>query len=339
MSMVRASALSGYRELVAELGGHAEALLERFHIADATLDEPQAFVSYNSLIRLLEESAKEHRCPDFGLRLSTRQDLGILGPLGVAVRNCESLGDAMVCASRYMFVHSPAISFSPQPLDSGRVLLAFAILLGRTGPAVQVTELSVGLAARIVAMLSGSEQSVRGVHFRHARRSSVNRYWSHFHAPVTFNAKLAGIELERTDLRLAIHDASVELRQLAEDYLHAHHDEPGAALSSRVRQVIQRSLGTGASSCVDVASAFALHPRTLQRQLRREGTTFEQLKDDVRAKLARDYVANRDLPLSHVAALLDYSEQSALTRSFKRWFGSSPRRLRATPQALGSDRP
>lgn len=337
MSMVRASALSGYRELVAELGGHAGELLGRFHIANAILDEPQAFVSYASLIRLLEHSADELRCTDFGLRLSTRQDLGILGPLGVAVRNCESLGDAMVCASRYMFVHSPAISFSPQPLDSGRVLLGFEILLDRTGPAAQVTELSVGLAARIVAMLSGSEESVRGVHFRHARRSSLDRYWSHFHAPVTFDAKLAGLELEPSDLSLAIHDASVELRRLAEDYLHAHHDEPGTALSSRVRQVIQRSLGTGATSCVDVASAFSLHPRTLQRQLRREGTTFEQLKDEVRAKLARDYVANPDLPLSQVAALLDYSEQSALTRSCKRWFGHPPRRMRAIPQPLGND--
>ena len=330
MSMVRASALSGYRELVHELGGETEALLEECQVGASALEEPQAFISYASVIRLLERSADALDCPDFGLRLSTRQDLGILGPLGVAVRNCESLGDAMVCASQYMFVHSPAISFSPQPLEEGRLLLVFEILLDRTGPAAQVTELSVGLSARIVAMLSGSERNVRGVRFRHARRASSERYWSHFHAPVSFRAQVSGIELEQADLGLPIHDASVQLRDLAEGYLDLHHSEPGSTLSSRVRRVIQRSLGTGATSCVDIASAFALHPRTLQRQLRSEGTSFERLKDETRAELARSYITNPELPMSQVAALLDYSEQSALSRSCRRWFGQAPRKLRAS---------
>jgi len=95
MSMVRASALSGYSELMRELGGDAHALLERFRISASITREPQAFLAYASLIRLLEHTAKELRCPDFGLRLSTRQDLGILGPLGFAVSNCDNLGDAV----------------------------------------------------------------------------------------------------------------------------------------------------------------------------------------------------------------------------------------------------
>ena len=92
--------------------------------------------------------------------------------------------------------------------------------------------------------------------------------------------------------------------------------------------VIQRSLGTGSTSYSDIAAAFALHPRTLQRLLRDEGTTFEQIKDDVRAELARGYLANEDLPMAQIAALLDYSEQSALSRSCRRWFGKPPRALR-----------
>ncbi|NOQ82523.1 MAG: helix-turn-helix domain-containing protein [Myxococcales bacterium] len=79
----------------------------------------------------------------------------------------------------------------------------------------------------------------------------------------------------------------------------------------------------------DIASAFALHSRTLQRQLKPEGTTFEKLKDEVRAELAASYLANQGLPMSQVAALLDYSEQSALSRSCRRWFGKPPREVRA----------
>lgn len=332
MSMVRASGLSGYRELVRELGGDPSALLGRFRIPPNVVDQPQAFISYRSLIRLLEWTARELGCPDFGLRLSTRQDLGILGPLGVAVRNCENLGEAMQTASRYMFVHSPAISFTPRLVEpEERVRLIFAILLDRVGSAVQVTELSVGLAARTVGLLADRPTTLAGVRFSHPRVAPLRVYQEHFGAPVAFGCEESAIELEVSALGLPIQDASLQLRELAEDYLELHHDDPSTPLSHRVRMVVQRSLGTGSTSCKDVASAFALHPRTLQRQLRGEGTTFEKLKDEARAELARGYLANRDLPIAQVAALLDYSEQSALTRSCRRWFGKPPRALREHP--------
>lgn len=329
MTMVRASGLSGYRELVTELGGEPAALLERFRIGPTLLDDPQAFVAYASLIGLLENTARELDCPDFGLRLSTRQDIGILGPLGVAVRNCDNLGEAMQTASRYMFVHSPAISFTPHVVEgSDRVRLVFRILLDRIGRAVQVTELSVGLAARTITLLAASPQALRGVRFAHARAAELSAYERHFQAPVTFNCEDAAVELDASFLSEPIHDASHELRELAEDYLAAHHEDPGSPLSIRVKLVVQRSLGTGSTSCADVASAFAMHPRTLQRQLRAEGKTFELLKDEARSELARGYLADDRLPMSQIAALLDYTEQSALSRSCRRWFNKSPRQLR-----------
>jgi len=311
MSMVRASGLTGYRGLVEELGGDPAGLLESFRIRPSLLDDPQAFLSYASLIGLLEATSRELDCPDFGLRLSTRQDIKILGPLGVAVRNCDNLGDAMQTASRYMFVHSPAISFTPQlPGATDRVRLVFRILLDRMGRAAQVTELSIGLAARTVTLLAASPRE----------------------APVTFDHEDSAIDLDATFLGHPIRDASHELRELAEDYLAAHHDDPGTPLSIRVKLVVQRSLGTGSTSCTDVAAAFAMHPRTLQRQLRAEGTTFETLKDNARTELARSYLADDRLPMSRIAALLDYTEQSALSRSCKRWFGKSPRQLRRESQ-------
>jgi len=330
MTLVRASGLSGYRELVDDLGGDPDVFLARFRIPPDVAEHPRAFVSYASLIRLLESTARELRCPDFGLRLSTRQDLGILGPLGVAVRNCDNLGEAMQTASRYMFVHSPAISFTPELSEADhRVRLVFRILLDRVGSAVQVTELSVGLAARTVRLLADEPRILAAVRFRHRPASPRAAYERHFDAPVMFACDESAIELELGALNFPVHDASAELRELAEDYLQLRHDDPGTPLSQRVRMVVQRSLGTGTTSCTDVAAAFALHPRTLQRQLREEGTTFERLKDEARAEMARDYLANRDLPMAQVAALLDYSEQSALSRSCRRWFGQSPRQVRA----------
>ena len=73
-----------------------------------------------------------------------------------------------------------------------------------------------------------------------------------------------------------------------------------------------------------MASQLALHPRTLQRRLAEEGTTFEQVVDDVRRRMTERYLQDTDMSLGHLARELGYGEQSALTRASRRWFGSSP---------------
>jgi AraC-like DNA-binding protein len=46
--------------------------------------------------------------------------------------------------------------------------------------------------------------------------------------------------------------------------------------------------------------------------------------------MAQRYLSHPDVPLTQVSALLDYSEQSALVRSCRRWFQTTPRALRTS---------
>ena len=78
----------------------------------------------------------------------------------------------------------------------------------------------------------------------------------------------------------------------------------------------------------DVADALALHERTLQRRLKDEGASFEEIKDSVRRDMAERLLSQRGLPLSHVAEMLGYSEAAAFSRSCRRWFGEPPREVR-----------
>jgi AraC-like DNA-binding protein len=330
MSHVRAQGLRGYSTLVSELGGDPAALLEGAHIAPAALDDLENFVPYPAVTRLLESTARILDCPDFGLRLSQRQDVGILGSLAVAMQNSATVGEALACSYRYIRVHSPAIRSSLRPAErEEHVLVVFEIVLERLPAAVQVTELSIGVSARILSLLTGARRRPRAVLFPHPPAAPRARYREHLGVPVIFEADCAALELAESDLSLPILPGSRALRELAIEYLDLHYASPSTPLSIRVRGIVRRSFGTGCSSCEDVASAMALHPRTLQRRLSQEGASFEQLKDEARADLARRYLVQRDLSLSQVAALLDYSEQSALTRSCRRWFGKPPKAVRA----------
>src|SRR5262245_15018696 len=129
VAMVRLQAVRGYRELVAELGGDPVRLLRAAKIKSAAFDHPAALISFGAVVGLLERSARDLACPDFGLRLAERQDIGILGPLAVAMRYSATVGEALRCASKYCYVHNAAIGFSVR-VDQGddQALCAFEIV-------------------------------------------------------------------------------------------------------------------------------------------------------------------------------------------------------------------
>ena len=82
----------GYRHLVADLGGDPARLLRRAGIRVSALDQLTALISFEAVIDLLESSAADLACPDFGLRLADRQDLGTFGALAVAMRYSATVG-------------------------------------------------------------------------------------------------------------------------------------------------------------------------------------------------------------------------------------------------------
>jgi AraC-like DNA-binding protein len=77
------------------------------------------------------------------------------------------------------------------------------------------------------------------------------------------------------------------------------------------------------------------YPRTLQRQLATEGHRCRDVIDQQQRTQAARYLPERQLHLGQIAALVGYTEQSALNRSCRRWFGKTPRGYRAE-QIAGS---
>jgi AraC-like DNA-binding protein len=100
-------------------------------------------------------------------------------------------------------------------------------------------------------------------------------------------------------------------------------------VSEKVAELAHRLLPTGQCGVDAIASEFAIHPRTLQRRLAAEGRRCQEVIERERRALAARYLAEPGLPLSQIASLLGYAEQSALNRSCRRWFGKTPGQVRA----------
>jgi AraC-like DNA-binding protein len=177
-------------------------------------------------------------------------------------------------------------------------------------------------------LLSEGNCHLQEVWFPHAPAAAEATYRSRFPAPITFRADRPGLAFLAKDLNRPITEQNRELHDLATSYLDSQLPRGRTPFTTQVRQATEALLGTGTCGHRQVANALYMHPRTLQRRLREEGTSFEDIKDEVRRDLAQRYLSQPDVPLSQVTSLLDYSEQSALGRSCRRWFHATPKEFR-----------
>ncbi|MDX1883268.1 AraC family transcriptional regulator [Mycolicibacterium sp. 120270] len=338
-SLIRTAALRGYDDLVRELGGDPESLLTRFGIPADAPQRDDDFIPVGAFIRLLEASAEDLNCPDFGLRLSRFQGLDILGPIAVIARNAQTVLGGFEAIARYLYVHSPALRLTVRRASARSDVQCFYEV---TEPGVphptQSYELSMGIGTKILRLLGGPHAHPRAVSFMHPQLASQDAYRVHLGCPARFDQTWSGFELSSDIADKVIGTADPETQRIATKYLESTYLPSTAALSERVAELTRRLLPTGQCSADAIADQLALHPRTLQRQLAAEGVTCHDIIDDERKALAARYLAVPGLHLNQIAGLIGYSEQSALNRSCRRWFGQTPRQYRTNAQTLSRSR-
>ena len=219
-AMVQAQSLRGYRELVTDLGGNPTRLLRKAGIEPAALNQLTAFTGFESLIELLERSAADLGCPDFGLRLAERQDIGILGTLSVAMRYSATVGEAMQCASKYFHVYNAAVAFTINTGERrGQARFVFRVLPGYYLRWAQAAEHGVGLTWRILTLLSEGRCHLQQVWFPHPAVATEAAYRSRFAGPLTFRSDRTALAVAAKDLNLPISENNRELHDLATSYL------------------------------------------------------------------------------------------------------------------------
>jgi len=99
-------------------------------------------------------------------------------------------------------------------------------------------------------------------------------------------------------------------------------------IAERVLRLLITGFNAKSANLSAIALALQLAPTTLRNRLRKEGTSFQKLKDECRMQLAQDYLANSELPIEEISALLGYSEVSNFYQAFKRNLDRTPASFR-----------
>ncbi|WP_245671675.1 AraC family transcriptional regulator [Nocardia amamiensis] len=330
MSVIRSAGLRGFRATVAELGGDAEALAAACGLPSAALDADDLLVPDEQVAAVLELAAHRLQCPDLGLRISHRQDLDMLGPLALAIRNSPSVADALACSARYLFLHARSLSLTLEPdpyAERGVIALRYGVQPGLPTP-VQGTDLGLAFLHRTIQRLVDDRYGLRSVELPYRPAAPIASYEEFFSAPVRIERPSAALRLPRNLATRPLTGGDENLHRLAMAFLAEQSGGADTAIAPKVRAAVRQLLGTAAPEIGSVARLLMVHPRTLQRRLAAEHTLFAAILDEVRSDAARRYLTTTDMPMSQIASLIGLSEQATFTRCARRWWGTTPTALR-----------
>lgn len=184
---------------------------------------------------------------------------------------------------------------------------------------------AVGMIVRMCRLTLGEYLAPLRIELQRPEPQNSRPWTYQLGSVVQFNCEVGRMVWVRSDIEEKLPTGDPQLARLmdeqAEAYIASQLDNK--IHSSMLGHVLLR-LPDGPPSLSAIADDMHMSPRTLQRRLSSEGTTFESVLQDARITMAQRYLRQGRHSVQEVAYLLGFSEASAFSRAFKRWTGKSP---------------
>jgi AraC-like DNA-binding protein len=311
-----------------ERGKDAAGILSRAGLTVEAVDDPAARLEANAQIEVLDLAAAALGDDLLGFHLARSFDLRELGLVYYVMASSEQLPDALRDIERFSRIVNEGVSLHCTVGQGATVALDYVNF--DRGSDRHHVEFWLVTLVRILREVTDSRLAPQRLKVRHTRPHPPADFKSFFGIEIEFGSDADEIVLSRAiaSLPIARRDAYLNklLRRYAEEALALRTEHSG--IRSEVERLLPELLPHGRANVPEVARRLGMSSRTLSRKLRDEGVAFTDLLDELRAALARRYLADRELPVSEIAWLLGYQEVSSLTHAFKRWSGTTPRQFR-----------
>lgn len=292
-------------------------------------------VPVNDWRALLADFSQRLQQPDLGLRLGQSANLAHLGLLGYVLQSCGTLGAALERLQRYERLVNDINRLHWRETSSAEndalteVELSWGQERGRPGPLVD--ECAVSTLIQVTRQITGLPGVPSRIDFVNPPPPDMAPYVAFFGCPVRFGQQETRVCFPLAWLALPLQRPDPLLLGLLEKQVdELLRDLPAEAdFVQQVRRLMAQQLRGQRITLAGIASDLHVSERTLHRRLQESGTNFRDLWENTRQHLAEEYLRDRRLTLTEVAGLLGFSEQSAFTRSFRRWTGQGPKAWRS----------
>ena len=262
------------------------------------------------------------------LSLSDRFNLASHGPLGFAMVTATNFRASVDVLLRFIGIRGPFLwpagakesdqfvirFFEATPMGSERNILIELALLS-----VQVL-----LERTLGRSLSGAFLA-----FAYPPPPYLAQLESAFNTDMVFDASGHSISFPANllDEPCLMHDLAMHryLLNRCEDEMQQMQGTLPAELTVRQALLARPGILPGLR---EIADSQHISTRTMTRRLKQGNTSYQAILEDVRRKLAVDYLLHSDLTISRISYRLGYQDPSNFGRAFRGWFGQSPGRYR-----------
>ncbi len=265
----------------------------------------------------------------FGLRVARHVRITTFHSLGYTMVASPTLGAAFERMARFFAIvaNSFRLELRRGPVE-WQLVLPYDQHSAR--PADPAVDALMSISLRTCRSLLGSDFQPLRIALCRAEPINLQAFTDILRAPLLFGQPLDMLVISAQDAARPLETANQDLAQQNDLVAMAYLERLEAAnLVQRVAAAITRLLPQGEPAQEQVAQNLALSTRSLQRRLAQEGTSWQALLESTRQSQARTYLANPRFSITEVAFLLGFSDASAFTRAFRRWYGESPSAWRA----------
>lgn len=312
------------------MGIPPELVLEGTGLSEAWLQDEDALIMPVQYLRIVNNALNETGDSALGLNLGRKENLADEGIWGYAILSSPTLGEANRVAQQFWALNGALVTLSYQiaedniiwkiypafPIDSSRIWIF----------AVEELLSTFFFAARY---LSNNQFRLTDIQLSYPDPGYGHYYQKMFSCPVHFTCD---VDLFRASI--AFNDQHTYLGQPRMAALcQTKCAELLAILKGAdevidaIRKIIISSPGQSLH-LPDIACRMAISSRTLRRRLQERGMTYQQILDEVRTQIAKEYLKTTNLSADQISDRLGFSETAAFRRAFKKWTGLNTKAYR-----------
>ncbi len=286
---------------------------------DARLPLPQIAGIWG---RLLEVTGDPH----FALRAAEHVDLTTCDVITYLEANAKTVREALLKKFEYLPMITDAIEWT---LDSaeGEALLTLHERPARP-PLAPVAEYLLAARHIFFRRFGPSHWRLRFVSFRHPAPDDTSPHERIFGMKPRFDAAMDQLGFDAALLEEPMRSRDAALADLLERYAdHARSTVPShVTFSARVQELLRSGVDPGIAV---VARQLGVAPRSLQRTLTSEGTSYQEIANATRRAAAERLLRRNELAISEVAFALGFGDVSSFHRAFVRWTSATPGEFRS----------
>jgi AraC-like DNA-binding protein len=265
-----------------------------------------------------------------GFEMGLKSELGDLGIVAYGMMSSKTIRQALGLWIRYSNSLLGALS-TIRPHTSGPEHFIVEIVeeVPTVGGLRFCAEEFIAITCKLGGALAQEEPLFQRLEMAYPEPHCVERYREFCNGPVMFDAPQTLMTLEtqwvNKPLRtcdnefndICIQHCSQIMKQIVQD----------SPLLSQIRALLLKS-GAAIPKLENVARQLGLSSRTLRRRLLDEGTSFQDMVNEFRLDLAKQYAGHSNMMAKEISYLLGYANVNAFNRMFNAKTGKTLRQYR-----------